>query len=171
MNSSEACLLGTLSPEAPVVSPQQRLCQDLPAARGWGRAGTAGRAKNRVHACLGRCAFESYLSPIRAEVVSNRGPGLRWAAPPPGLSTSKEATQRLPKKTSPSWSPSPLATCCMASNAAGRPPGSPPGPVFWAVALEESHAQVSCGVAERSQRGCLGRKGFVQTVDLPLLDS
>ena len=126
VNSSEACLLGMLSPEAPVVSPQQRLCQDLPAARGWGRAGTAGRAKNRVHACLGRRAFESYLSPIRAEVVSNRGPGLRRAAPPPGLSTSKEATQRLPKKTSPSWSPSPLATCCMASNAAGRPPGSPP---------------------------------------------
>lgn len=52
-----------------------------------------------------------------------------------------------------------------------RPPGSPPGPVFWAVALEESQAQVSCGVAERSQRGCLGRKGFVQTVDLPLLGS
>ena len=77
VNSSEACLLGMLSPEAPVVSPQQRLCQDLPAAGGWGRAGTAGRAKNRVHACLGRRAFESYLSPIRAEVVSNRGPGLR----------------------------------------------------------------------------------------------
>lgn len=86
VNSSEACLLGTLSPKAPVVSPQQRLCRDLPAARGGGRAGTAGRAKNRAHACLGRHAFESYLSPKRAEVVSIRGPGLRQAAPPPGLS-------------------------------------------------------------------------------------
>lgn len=81
VNSSEACLLGTLSPKAPVVSPQERLCQDLPAARGGGRAGTAGRAKNR--ACLGRRAFEPYLSPKWAEVVSIRGPGLRQAAPPP----------------------------------------------------------------------------------------
>ena len=44
----------------------------------------------------------------------------------PSHSRSRKAAQRLPKKTSPSWSPSPLATCCMASNEARRSPGSPP---------------------------------------------
>lgn len=126
MNSSEACLLGTLSPEAPVVSPQQRLCQDLPAARGWGRAGTTSGAKNRVHACLGKHTFESYLSPKRPRWV-NRGPGLRQASPllasVPSHSAPKEAAEAA--KANSSCRPA-SGHCCMASNAAGRPPGSPP---------------------------------------------
>lgn len=80
-----------------------------------GRAGTTSGAKNRVHACLGKHTFKSYLSPKRAEVVSNRGPGLRQASPPPRLS--------------------PFPQCTQGSRSEAAKANSPPGrPALWPLA-------------------------------------